>query len=430
MNIISSINDLLTFFQPLFNSQGYVLFCGFIMGILCHPKRKTITGIYQASPSKRKYWSMVKFLSRGVWSSDDLALKLLQLIQKHYQKWVYVYDQTHTIKTGKTQFGLHFFRNYSYQIKNRNQSKFHWGHQFAALGLLCLNASQTILFPIWAKMIIPKDAVLNSLEVLKTIASKIPLGLFIMDRGFNNRKVFKALLSLGHNILCRAKSNAAFYFPYIVDPLVKLRGRRRKYGQRVSISDLHFRNVHLLGQNAALDVAEIADVVVWTKMCPQLVRLVVRRTIESKAEKVKADGTKLYKYFMAYTTDMSLPVETIIRYYGLRWELETAFRDTKENFGFDDYQVRSDKSIGRFVQLSFVATSIMQLMYTLADAIKNVSLNEVLKTLGIHWYKPTKLTRGLMQAYIQYQTLSHLFSASKVLFDNTQKKQKTLMKAA
>jgi len=420
MNVISSINDLLTFFQPLFNSQGYALFCAFIMGILCYPKRKTITGIYQACPSKSKYWSMVKFLSRGKWDANALAQKLLSLIQKHYENWVYIYDETHAIKTGKAQFGLHFFRNYRYQIKNRNQSKFHWGHQFAALGLLCFTAGQAILFPIWVKMIIPGDAILNSLEVLKTIATNIPLGLIIMDRGFNNRKVFKALLELGHNILCRAKSNAVFYYPYVLDPLLKPRGRKRKYGQRVSIPDLHFCNVRVLGQ-----IAEVASAIVWTKMCPQQVRLVVRRT-----RKAKADETEPYKYFMAYTTDMSLPIETIIRYYRLRWELETAFRDTKENFGFDNYQVHSHKSISRFVQLSFVATSVMQLMYTLTDALKNVSVDEVLKTLGIYWYHPSKLTRGLMQAYIQCQTLKYLFSSSKVVFDNKQKKQKPLMKAA
>lgn len=420
MNVISSINDLLTFFQPLFNSQGYALFCSFILGIICYPKRKTITGIYQACPSKSKYWSMVKFLSRGKWDADNLAKKLLSMIQKQYENWVYIYDETHTIKTGKAQFGLHFFRNYRYQMKNRNQSKFHWGHQFAALGLLCFTASQAILFPIWVKMIIPGDAILNSLEVLKTIATNIPLGLIIMDRGFNNRKVFKALLELGHNILCRAKSNAVFYYPYVLDPLLKPRGRKRKYGQRVSIPDLHFYNIRVLGQ-----IAEVADATVWTKMCPQQVRLVVRRT-----RKAKADETEPYKYFMAYTTDMSLSIETIIRYYRLRWELETAFRDTKENFGFDNYQVRSHKSISRFVQLSFIATSVMQLMYTLTDALKNVSVDEVLKTLGIYWYKPSKLTRGLMQAYIQCQTLKDLFSSSKVVLDNKQKKQKPLMKAA
>jgi hypothetical protein len=416
MNIISSINDILAFFQPLFNYQGYILFCSFILGILCYPKRKTISGIYQACPSKSRYWSMVKFLSRGKWDADLLAQKLGHLIQKYYENWVYIYDETHTIKTGKAQFGLHFFRNYRYQKRNTNQSKFHWGHQFAALGLLCFTASQAILFPIWVKMIIPGDAILNSLDVLKTIASNIPLGLIIMDRGFNNRKVFKVLLSLGHHILCRAKSNAVFYYPRVIDPLIKRRGRKGKYGQRVSIPDLHYCDVHALGQ-----IVSVASAIVWTKMCPQQVRLVVRRT--------RDDETKPYKYFMVYTTDMSLTIETVLRYYRLRWEQETAFRDTKQNFGFDNYQVRSHKSISRFVQLSFVATSVMQLMYSLSDSIKNLSIEEVLETLGIYWYNPSKLTRGLMQAYIQCQTLKHLFSSSKVIFDNKQKKQRTLMKA-
>jgi len=71
----------------------------------------------------------------------------------------------------------------------------------------------------------------------------------------------------------------------------------------------------------------------------------------------------------------------------------------------------------------------MQLMYSLSDSIKNLSIEEVLETLGIYWYNPSKLTRGLMQAYIQCQTLKYLFSSSKVIFDNTQKKQRTLMKA-
>jgi Transposase DDE domain/DDE superfamily endonuclease len=417
MNVISSINDLLASFQPLFNAQGYALFSSFILGILCYPKRKTITGIYQACPYNSKYWSMVKFLSRGKWEADLLAQKLLQMIQKYYENWVYIYDETHTIKTGKAQFGLHFFRNYRYQKRNTNQSKFHWGHQFAALGILCFTASQAILFPIWVKMIIPGDEVLNSLEILKSIANNIPLGLIIMDRGFNNRKVFKVLLDFGHHILCRAKCNAVFYYPKVIDPQIKRRGPKGKYGQRVSIPDLNFCDVCALGQ-----VVSVASAIVWTKMCPQQVRLVVRRTREDKS--------KPYKYFMVYTTDMSLPIETILRYYRLRWELETAFRDTKQNFGFDNYQVRSHKSISRFVQLSFVATSVMQLMYSLSDSIKNFSLNEVLETLGIYWYKPSKLTRGLMQSYVQCQTLRYLFSSSKVMFSYTQKKQRTLMKAA
>ena len=41
-----------------------------------------------------------------------------------------------------------------------------------------------------------------------------------------------------------------------------------------------------------------------------------------------------------------------------RWQIETAFRDAKQHFGFDSYQVKSRKSINGKVQLSFVAASV------------------------------------------------------------------------
>jgi len=72
--------------------------------------------------------------------------------------------------------------------------------------------------------------------------------------------------------------------------------------------------------------------------------------------------------------------------------------------------------------LSFAATSVMQLMFSLSDVIKNISVEAVLETLGIHWYRPSKITRGLMQAYVQCQTLKHLFSSSKVMSNYTTEK--------
>jgi len=414
MDIFSTLNAVLGLFRPLFNSQGYALFCAFILGFIFNPGRKTVTGVYQASGSKKRYWSFVKFLSRGKWDADIVAQQLIKLLQGVFKKWAYVYDETHATKTGKSQFGLHFFRNHKYQKRNRNQSKFHWGQQFAALGLLCVCASQAILFPVWAKMFIPGDATLNSLAVLESILSHIPIGLIILDRGFNNRKVFQVLLGCGHHLLCRAKSNAAFYYPPKPERVPK-RGRKKKYGKKLYVPSMRFRDVLVNGQTAS-----VTDALVYTKMCPQLVRLVVKRT--------KPEKSRTYKYFLVYTTDLTLPVETILHYYRLRWELETAFRDTKQNFGFDEYQVNSHLSISRFVQLSFVAASITQLLF--ANPQVNVNIDEVSKTLGIHWYKPSKLTRGLMQAYIRYLWLRELFSAEKSLFTNSQKNHEALIKTA
>lgn len=316
---------------------------------------------------------MIKFLSRGKWDADAVAKRLLEFLQATFENWVYVYDETHAKKTGKAQFGLHFFRNYRYQ--KRNQSKFHWGHQFAALGLLCMTAAQTILFPVWVKMIVPGDVVYNSLAVLETILSQIPVGLIIFDRGFNNRKVFKILLGYGHHLLCRAKSNAVFY--YLPKPKEQpKRGRKRKYGRRVNIPRMKFRDLQVDDQ-----IFSVASAIVRTKMCPEKVRLVVKR--------VKPKKGKPYRYFMVYTTDLQLPISTILRYYRLRWELETAFRDTKQNFGFDAYQVQSQKSISRFVQLSFVAASITQWLFVDPRSAKlSISVDDGLNALGIHWYHP------------------------------------------
>lgn len=172
---------------------------------------------------------------------------------------------------------------------------------------------------------------------------------------------------------------------------------------------MRFRDKKLDAQTVS-----VASAMVRTKMCPSPVRLVVKRTKPKKG--------KPYRYFMVYTTDLQLAIETILRYYRLRWELETAFRDTKQNFGFDSYQVKSQKSISRFVQLSFVAASLAQWLFVQPhSAFSPITLDNVLNTLGLHWYHPKKLTRGLMQAYLRYLFCLNLFSATKVIEPFSQK---------
>jgi hypothetical protein len=397
MDLLFCLNNILTDFRPLFNSQNFPLFCTFIKGFVLCPWRKTITGIYTASRPKVRYWSLVKFLSRSKWDADAEDKRLLSLLQPIFSNWVYVYDETKAIKTGKSQVGLHFFRNYRYRKQNTNQSKFHWGHQFGALGLLCQNLGQAVLFPIWVKMIQPNMKTKNSLAVFKQIVRAIPKGLIPFDRGFNRRKIFSVLLGFGHHLLCRAKSNAVFYRLPLASEQPK-RGRRRKYGKRIHWPKMRFKALKIEGQ-----MISVASAIGRTKMCPEVVRLVVVRT--------KPKKSKPYRYFVVFTTDLTLSVESILEYYRLRWQLETAFRDAKQHFGFDSYQVKSEKSINRFVQLSFVAASITQWLFIESPKTENpTDVEEILDALGIHWYHPAKLTRGLMIAYLRF---CQLFSATK-----------------
>ena len=75
MCLIFCLSDILTQFRPLFNRQNFTLFCTFIVGLITHRHRATVTGVYQAIRPKSGYNSLVKFLSRGKWDADWLIVE-------------------------------------------------------------------------------------------------------------------------------------------------------------------------------------------------------------------------------------------------------------------------------------------------------------------------------------------------------------------
>ncbi|MCG9134524.1 transposase, partial [Candidatus Poribacteria bacterium] len=229
----------------------------------------------------------------------------------------------------------------------------------------------------------------------------IPRGLIIFDRGFNRRKVFACVLKAGHHLLCRAKSNAVFYRQADV-PKCSKRGRPKKYGKRIHLPYLRYDTIDIDNKRY-----KIASVEALTKMCPHPVRLVVIRTRPKKA--------KPFRYFCIYTTDLNLDLSQIVRYYQKRWTIETAFRDVKQHLGFDQYRVKSKKSINRWVQLSFTAVCLTQWVFTImANTNQQITVERVCRELGIDWYRPKKLTRGLMLRYLRALMVRRLFSATTV----------------
>ena len=408
MNLLFCLESILSDFQLMFNSQNFALFQAFIYGFITHTREGSLTQLYQSSASQTRYWSFPKFLSRGKWDPDAVAAHLMRYLQAIFPQWVYVYDQTQALKTGGSQWGLHFFRNFSYQRHRVNQSKFHYGHEFGALGLLCATPTQWLLFPVWVKLIVPQTVRDKGDAILKRICSKIPRGLILFDRAFARRKVFEMLIGFGHHILCRAKSNAVFYrLPK--PPKYPKRGRPKKYGDRLNIRRLRYKTMPIGERDA-----QIASHLVRTKMCPVAVRLVVIRT--------RPKRSKPYRYFLVFTTDLTLETPQIVEYYQHRWKpIETAFRDLKQEFGFSGYRVKSRKSINRFVQLSFIAASLTKLIFSMPETTeKSISVKKVCEHLGIHWYHPKKLTQGLRVAYLQSQIRALQFSTSSTENTNSQ----------
>ena len=412
MNPLFHLDTMLSQYQSVFNYNNFSNFETYVKGLIFTPHRGTMTQIYQSTRPSNSYWALPKFLSRSKWDIDEVTSVLIKQVQEKNNKNdknVYVYDEGHSTTDGTKQHGLHIFRNTRYNIRNKNQSKFHHGHQFGAIGWLCETPEGVELFPLAARVMCPGEAEDTSQEVLSSLCNKVPPGLIIFDRGFNRRKVFEEILSQGHDLLCRAKSNAVFeYIPKPIPEGKRKKGRPRIYGGRVHLPYLKYRDLVIDGETCS-----VADKVVRTRMCTEPVRLIVKRE--------KPKPSKPYKYFCLFTSDLELPVADAITHYRNRWKIETAFRDAKQNFGFDTYQVRNRESLNRHVQLSFIAASLTQLCCINAMTDGDLDLDTLLQTLGIHWYKPEHKTRGLMVAYLRYCFLQEYFLASNDPKQNSKK---------
>ena len=419
MDPLLRLEDMLSEFRPLFKYNNFDHFRTFVKGLINTPHRGTMTQVYLSTDPSTTYWCLPKFLSRSVWCVDKVTVSLMRQVRNVYSEGVYVYDESHAVNNGGKQYGTHFFRNTRYQKRNKNESKFHHGHEFGAIGWLCETVEGVGLFPLGARVVCRKKKRDSSFAVLKRLCAKMPPGLIVFDRGFNRRRVFTHILSEGHHLLCRAKSNAVFhYIPQPPKPLKQ--GRPRRYGSRVSLPYLKYRDIVVKDETLS-----VADKVVRTRMCPVDVRLIVIRK--------KPKKSKPYRYFCVFTSDLQRPIDELIRHYKNRWQIETAFRDVKQHFGFDTYQLRNRKSLNRFLQLSFLAASLTQLLFThrrnetpseTETDTASLDVEAVLLALNIHWYQPKYLTRGLMTAYLRKCWQQKSFLASYDPMENLKKKLK------
>ena len=132
------LDSMLSEYQHHFKYKNFNHFRTFVLGLINTPHRGTMTQIYLSTEQSTSYWPLPKFLSRSVWSVDKVTSVLTQQVQSVFNKGVYVYDETHSITDGLQQYGTHFFINTRYNKRNKNQSKFHHGHEFGAIGWGCV----------------------------------------------------------------------------------------------------------------------------------------------------------------------------------------------------------------------------------------------------------------------------------------------------
>ena len=107
---------------------------------------------------------------------------------------------------------------------------------------------------------------------------------------------------------------------------------------------------------------KVLEPVLWPCIGPTPCRVII---LAATGYRLRKGSKKLYREpVYLITTDLETPVELLIQYYLLRWDIEVNHRDEKSLLGVGDAQVRSPLSVERNPQFA-VATYSMLLLASL-----------------------------------------------------------------
>ena len=177
--------------------------------------------------------------------------------------------------------------------------------------------------------------------------------LAVTDSWFGNASLWqpvRQVLGSRFDLLSRLRSNHVLYERVSAQP-PKQRGRRRKYGDRLgSAADVAKAvqaeattyTVNLYGKSRAVRAYD-RIVMLKTLKCPVRVVWVFRKT----------------QWVALFTTDLTLPVEQIIGYYGARWKIESGFKELKQDIGSQSCQCRNAQAVINHLNFCTLASTLV-----------------------------------------------------------------------
>ena len=390
--MIPAVHSVLDALRPAFRRQrSFQLVAAVLVAFLFAGKDTTLTTLFLQLevlvPSLvKRYWSLPKMLARRQWDPQQLIILLLRFLIERLPDGMLLADVTHTTTQGRKQQGRHLRPNPHYRKSNQNQSKFWAGN--SALSLAYAATEQTLsgmrqwVFGLGCLLLRPSRRSGSEAAMLRRAISAIaPKGMLVVyDRGGNDAATINCFVRRGLRFVTRLNANAALYD----DPEC-----RRKI-------DL-WRYQRTLKRGSSTIYRH--EVLCYRKK----VRSQLKAVIEISYNRARRD----WRISIYVSTDTSLSGEELVNIYRTRCQIEGVHADSKLICGFNSCRVHSARAIEAYLWLSLMASGILEYVrYSLQQARQmsaGIATLEIIETLGMHWYRPMRLTRGLAARYLEHQ---------------------------
>ncbi|WP_114579350.1 IS701 family transposase [Saliphagus sp. LR7] len=294
---------------------------------------KTVQGISTHVLPAKSERALNKFLTEYDWDEDQLNNERLALLQQaNDTKWtsdgVVIIDDTFTHKTGE-------------QIPNAGKFYDHtvpgyiWGQNL----IYAIYADEKTTYPL-AFRLYEKDAkrrVELALELVDECLERgVPADTYLFDITYCSEEFVTELEAAGKEWVSAVKSDARVTYG----------------GERIRVDALAKR-IDTVPRTVNGETYHI-----WTQK-RDVSRLGEVKLLITKKDSSDEDEEPSVKYIVSNKIDA--PASHLIQLYAMRWRVETFFRDTKQDLGFGDCELRHAAGASRHWHLLMLAYSLLKL---------------------------------------------------------------------
>lgn len=325
----------------------------FIHGIILTDGKKTITQIRRSTHETRHLSSMTRFLNESPWCPNRATRRRIQFMMDKIKKIrskqgdirpivFLIIDDTQSkkdISTRKMQ-GLDFHFSHS-------DGKSVWSHCVVSAHIVSEGYSFAFDFRSYFRDSYCKENGLEfkskndlAIELINQYESPSEEQVYVLvDSWYTSKKLIDACSSKGYHLIGGLRTN------------------RKIYPAGIGIKLSQFISEHI-----------VADVLRPVTVGHQRYKIYSYEGNLSDTENATILISWQNKYdvkakaFCLLCTDSSLDLVTILRYYEVRWNIETGYRYFKELLGFDHYQLLSHKGIERFWCLQFLTYNFLEFL--------------------------------------------------------------------
>jgi hypothetical protein len=369
----TSLAPLLSLFRPCFTAPTHETFCALVVGCLTRVRGRTVTGMWIAAGlSGRRHHSRAhRFFSRARWSPDRLGLLALGVIAERLLDadgpLVVAVDDTLLRRHGPKVFGRHL--HYDAKADGPRARRVARGNAWVVAGVVvslpfleravCL----PVLFRLWRPGEGPTQVALAA-ELTTLVAEAHPDRSLVVlgDGAYAGAALSPADLPDNVTVIARARRDLRLHAP----PPPRRRGqvgRPRTKGERLpslrgqARAGASWRRLRIDAYGERREAEVIEQRGIWPRAWGATrVKAVALR---DRREDDQVD-------MVVICSDPALPARRILGLYALRWSIEVAFRDAREEVGVGEAQNRTRRAVERTAPFGFLCLTLTVLWYSLS----------------------------------------------------------------